>query len=80
MLVGVWVGGNGEAGGRRRYAKLVRHHGLDEPVSRQQDIGLGGDGLRQLEEDAGGLGEALRREEDGVLQLDWERPEGAPLE
>jgi hypothetical protein len=58
----------------------VRHHRLDQPVSRQQDIGLGGDGLRQLEEDAGGLGKALRREEYGVLQFDWERAEGAALE
>lgn len=54
------------------YAKFVRHKRLDEPVSRKEDIGLGGDGLGELEEDAGGLGQALGREEDGILQLDRE--------
>jgi hypothetical protein len=56
------------------------HHGLDEPVARQQDIGLRGHGLRELEEEAGGLGQALCREENGVLELDWEGAEGAALE
>lgn len=58
----------------------MRHERLDEPVSRQEDIGLRRDGLRELEEDTGGLGEALRREEDGVLELERERTKGAPLE
>ena len=80
-----WVvgwGGNGEGDGegRRTHAKFVGHDGLNKPVSREEDIGLGGDGLGQLEEEAGGLGQALRREEDGVLELNWESTEGASLE
>ncbi len=74
--------GNGEGSGERgkTHAKFVGHYGFYEPVSREEDIGLGGDGLGQLEEEAGGLGQALRREEDGVLELNWESTEGASLE
>lgn len=73
---GVWI----LATGRRHYAKLVRHERLDQPVPRQQDVSSGRDGLGELEEDAGGLGEALGREEDGVLELERERAKRAPPE
>jgi hypothetical protein len=56
------------------------HHRLDEPVPREEDIGLRGDGLGELEEDTGGLGEALCREEDGVLQFEWQSAERPSLE
>ena len=72
--------GAGWRAGRRTHTKFVGHDGLNEPVSREEDIGLGGDGLGQLEEEAGGLGQALRREEDGVLELNRESTEGASLE
>lgn len=47
----------------------MKHWRLDKPVSRQQDIGLGGRGLRQLKEHASRLGQALGRVEDNVLQV-----------
>ncbi len=70
----------GMVGGPRTHTKFMRHDGLDEPVSREENIGLGSDGLGQLEEEPGGLGQALRRKEDGVLELNWESAEGASLE
>jgi hypothetical protein len=56
------------------------HHRLDEPVPREEDIGLRCDGLGELEEDAGGLGEGLCRKEDGVLQFEGKSAEGPSLE
>lgn len=55
------------------------HHGLDQPVAGEDDVGLGGGGLGELEEEAGGLGEALRREEDDILELGGEGADGAAL-
>ena len=51
------------------YAEFMSQHGLNEPVPRQKHIGLGGHGLGELQQQAGGLREALGREEDGVLQV-----------
>lgn len=41
---------------------------------------MGGDGLGELEEEAGSLGQTLCREEDGVLEFDGEGAVGATLE
>jgi hypothetical protein len=62
------------------YAKFMGHHRLDEPVPCQKDIGLGGDGLWELEEEAGSLGQTLCREKDGVLEFDGEGAVRAALE
>lgn len=54
------------------YAEFVGEKGFNEVVAREDYVGLGGGGLGELEEDAGGLGEALGGEEDDVLQLGGE--------
>lgn len=54
---------------RESYTKLVGRGGVDKPVSCQDDVGLRSHGLGELEEAAGGLGEALGGDEDGVLEI-----------
>ena len=62
--------------GKVAHAELVRHGLVHQPVPREKHVRLGGLRLGQLEEEPGGLGEALRRVEDGVEQVDGKRAEG----
>lgn len=55
------------------YAEFVLQRRLDEPIPREDDVGLRGDGLRKLKEQAGCLGEALRRKKDGFEDIAGER-------
>ena len=61
------------------YTKLIGHKGLYEPIPRKNNICLSRDGLGQLKEDTCGLGQALGRKEDGVLEIGWKRAERTPL-
>lgn len=51
----------------------MSHQRIDQPVARDNDICLGRDRLREAQELACGLGEALRRDEDGFLQVCGQR-------
>ena len=70
-----WRGG--APWGPAAYAELVRHGLVDQPVSCYDHIRLGGLRLGQLEEEARGLGEALRRVKDGVEEVDGKRAKSA---
>lgn len=61
------------------YTKLVGHGRVDKPVSCQDDVGLRSHGLGELEEAAGGLGEALGGDEDGVLEILRQTGEGGAV-
>lgn len=61
------------------YAEFIRHRLVHQQVSSYYDIGLRRNRLGKLEEQASRLGQALRREEDGILKVLGERAEGVPL-
>lgn len=60
---------------RHAYTELARQKRprLCQPVSGQHHVRLGGDGLWQLQEHAGGLGQALGHVEYDILQVVGQR-------
>lgn len=51
------------------HAEFMSHRRVYHPIPRQQDIGLRRYRLGQLQEPAGRLGQALCRNEDGLMEI-----------
>lgn len=58
--------GSARRGEGSTHAKFVLQRRRNEPVSREDDVGLRGNRIRKLQEQTSCLSEALRREEDGL--------------
>lgn len=54
------------------YAEFMMHWRIDQPVPREDDIGLRSDRLREVKEQTSCLGEALCCEEDDFLDVEGE--------